>query len=167
MPSSPPLRNKPYPPPKDTDTNYYHGTHTMGTMAGACGIGVTNGLPKWIACVACLPNGCSYSNIIKCMEFVACPYKKFPANTCGTTTDCSVGATDVVSNSYGGGSGDTSFNTAIDNMKAMGITVVFAAGNSGPNCGSVNSPGDQPNVVACGAYDLNKLWQVLAAEGQR
>ena len=38
---------------------------------------------------------------------------------------------------------------------AAGIFPVFAAGNDGPVCGSVLSPGDYPESYAVGAFDID------------
>jgi len=44
-------------------------------------------------------------------------------------------------------------NFAVEKLWTMGITVVAAAGNSGPNAGTILKPGDDPLVVTVGAYD--------------
>jgi serine protease AprX len=41
----------------------------------------------------------------------------------------------------------------VQRLWALGITVVVAAGNSGPNPGTVTKPGDDPLVLTVGAYD--------------
>jgi subtilisin family serine protease len=57
----------------------------------------------------------------------------------------------VVSNSWGGGSGQTWYNQQVTAWRQAGIIPVFAIGNAGPSCGSRNSPGDQPNLISVGA----------------
>jgi len=57
----------------------------------------------------------------------------------------------VVSNSWGGGSGATWYNTQVTAWRNAGIIPVFAIGNAGANCRSANSPGDQPNLISVGA----------------
>jgi serine protease AprX len=44
-------------------------------------------------------------------------------------------------------------NYAVETLWKMGVTVVVAAGNSGPNSGTIMKPGDDPLVVTVGAYD--------------
>jgi serine protease AprX len=44
---------------------------------------------------------------------------------------------------------------AVEQAWFAGITVVVAAGNRGPDTGTVNKPGDDPYVVTVGAADLN------------
>lgn len=64
--------------------------------------------------------------------------------------DCSK-APDVVSNSWGGGQGQTWFYSTVSVWHSAGIIPVFSVGNSGPNCESANSPGDLVNVIAVGS----------------
>jgi subtilisin family serine protease len=66
----------------------------------------------------------------------------------------------VISNSWGGGQGKTIFNDMIRAWRLAGIIPVIAIGSSGPNCGSENSPGDQPNLISVGATD--KYDQVIS-----
>ncbi|HWG94849.1 MAG TPA: S8 family serine peptidase, partial [Mycobacteriales bacterium] len=42
---------------------------------------------------------------------------------------------------------------AVQRLWSRGIVVVVAAGNSGPNAGTVTKPGDDPVVLTVGAYD--------------
>ncbi len=42
---------------------------------------------------------------------------------------------------------------AVERLWGMGITVVVAAGNSGPTVGTITKPGDDPLVITVGAYD--------------
>jgi serine protease AprX len=44
-------------------------------------------------------------------------------------------------------------NFAVERLWSSGITVVAAAGNSGPNPGTIIKPGDDPLVLTVGAYD--------------
>ena len=44
-------------------------------------------------------------------------------------------------------------NYAVERLWTLGVTVVVAAGNSGPNAGTVLKPGDDPLVITAGAYD--------------
>ncbi len=44
-------------------------------------------------------------------------------------------------------------NYAVERLWGLGVTVVVAAGNSGPNAGTVMKPGDDPLVLTVGAYD--------------
>ncbi|MDQ1747679.1 MAG: serine protease AprX [Frankiaceae bacterium] len=42
---------------------------------------------------------------------------------------------------------------AVERLWKQGIVVVVAAGNSGPNAGTITKPGDDPTVLTVGAYD--------------
>ena len=44
-------------------------------------------------------------------------------------------------------------NYAVERLWTSGVTVVAAAGNSGPNAGTILKPGDDPLVLTVGAYD--------------
>jgi serine protease AprX len=44
-------------------------------------------------------------------------------------------------------------NYAVQRLWKQGIVVVVAAGNSGPNSGTVRKPGDDPVILTVGAYD--------------
>jgi subtilisin family serine protease len=136
-----------YDPESETATPYDqqgHGTHTMGTIAGSGGIGVAPGA-TWISCKGCRTDGCYESDLLTCAEFITCP-----TDTSGNNKDCSK-APDVVSNSWGGGQGDTFYDSSISAWRAAGIVPVFSIGNAGPACGTANSPGDNANVISVGA----------------
>ena len=44
-------------------------------------------------------------------------------------------------------------NFAVERLWNSGVVVVVAAGNSGPNVGTITKPGDDPLVITVGAYD--------------
>jgi serine protease AprX len=44
-------------------------------------------------------------------------------------------------------------NYAVQRLWQQGIVVVVAAGNTGPNSGTITKPGDDPMVITVGAYD--------------
>ncbi|KAJ0390764.1 hypothetical protein ATCC90586_011687 [Pythium insidiosum] len=81
------------------------------------------------------------------------PLKPMTSNTEPNVAAQPASAPHIVNNSWAGGKGLTIFNAAIDAWKAAGIIPIFAAGNAGPTCGSVLSPGDQPGVITVGATD--------------
>ncbi|CAL8102786.1 unnamed protein product [Orchesella dallaii] len=131
--------------PTPTDSNG-HGTHTTGTIAGGKGIGVAPGA-KWAACRGCAGFFCAQSDLTACGEFFACP-----TLADGTGRDCSK-APNLVSNSWGGGRGNTWFNGVIEAWHAAKIIPLFSIGNSGPSCDTANSPGDQ-NVIGVGSTTI-------------
>ncbi|TMW69561.1 hypothetical protein Poli38472_001717 [Pythium oligandrum] len=126
-----------------TDNNG-HGTHTMGTIVGSGGIGVAYGA-KWISCRGCSTSSCTESALLSCAQFITCP-----TNPAGTVKDCSK-APDLVSNSWGGGQGDTWYQSSVNAWQTAGIIPIFANGNEGPACTTVSSPGDYSNVIGVGA----------------
>jgi len=113
-----------------------HGTHCAGIAVGSTnGIGVAPGA-KWIACRGLNNQGSgTNANLLDCAQWT------LSANP----------RPHVVSNTWGGGSGNTFYNSAIAAWRAAGIVPVFAIGSSGPACGTANSPGDQDLVLSVGA----------------
>lgn len=130
--------------------NAGHGTHTMGTIVGDDGginqIGVAPGA-KWIAAKGCEDFSCSYEALLSSGQWMLAPTD---INGENPRTDM---RPHIVSNSWGGGSGDEFYREIVANWVAAGIFPVFANGNSGPSCGSANSPGDYPESYGVGAYD--------------
>ncbi|KAJ0390499.1 hypothetical protein P43SY_011022 [Pythium insidiosum] len=135
-----------------------HGTHTIGTIVGSGGIGVAPGA-RWISCKGCRSSSCPQSDLLACGQFMTCP-----TNTAGSSPDCSQ-APDLVSNSWGGGQGSTSYKRVVDAWRAAGIVPVFAIGNSGPSCRTANSPGDLPNVIGVGATDSSDRVASFSSKG--
>jgi len=122
-----------------------HGTHTMGTIAGrANGIGVAPGT-TWIACKGCSTSSCTEAALKACGQFMTCP-----TNADGGSPDCSQ-APNAVSNSWGGGQGDDWYDAIISAWIAGEIAPLFSIGNSGPYCGSANSPGDSELAIGVGS----------------
>jgi len=120
-----------------------HGTHTMGTIVGKGGIGVAPDA-YWMTCKGCYSDGCGSSDLTACGQWIQCP-----TSPDGQTEDCSR-APWVVSNSWGGGQGSSWYNNIVKAWQAAWIIPVFSQGNSGPNCGTANSPGDQPKEILIG-----------------
>ena len=135
--------------------NNGHGTHTMGTMVGGDGLGpFTNDIgvapdARWIAAKGCESNSCSDFSLISAAQWVACPTR-----VDGSDPDCST-VPDVVNNSWGGGGGDPWYTSYVDSWVSAGIIPVFSAGNSGPSCSSLGTPGDYSNVIGVGGTDIN------------
>jgi len=121
-----------------------HGTHTVGTIAGRNGFGVAPEA-KWIACKGLNDTGYgTTSSLTRCGQFLVCP-----TTYNGTDADCSK-TPHVVCNSWGGAGGRTIYDDMIAAWHVAGIIPVFSAGNSGPNCRTVGSPGDR-DVIGVGS----------------
>ncbi len=119
-----------------------HGSHTMGTMVGADGIGVAPGA-QWIAVRAFNSAGYGFDSWLHAaFEWVLAP-----------DGDPDL-APDVVNNSWGSNIGTlTTFQNDLNALRAAGIFAVFSAGNNGPDGGSVGSPASLPGAFAVGAAD--------------
>jgi len=135
-----------------------HGTHTMGTIAGANGIGVAPGA-TWIACRGCDTSSCTSQALLSCGQFMSCP--TLPN---GGSPDCSK-APHLVSNSWGGGRGATFYREVINAWHAAGIVPLFSNGNSGPLCSSANSPADDPNVIGVGSTTITDALSSFSSKG--
>jgi len=126
-----------------TDNNG-HGTHTLSTIAGSNGVGVAPGA-QWISCRGCSTSSCTETALSTCGQFITCP-----TTATGASPNCNL-APNLVSNSWGGGQGSTWYNSIITAWRNAGIIPLFSQGNSGPACGSANSPADNLNVIAVGS----------------
>jgi len=71
----------------------------------------------------------------------------------------------VVSNSWGGGSGSNWYNSQVSAWRNANIIPVFAMGNSGPNCRTANSPGDQPNLIGVGSTTNTDAMSSFSSRG--
>ncbi len=131
-----------------------HGTFVSGI---ACGNGIFSKqhtgiapLSNIISIKALSENGESYSNrILDAMQWV---YENHKVYNIG-----------IVCMSFGAESGGN-FDPLSKGAEALwraGITVVAAAGNSGPNTNSIKSPGNNPYIITVGALDI-KNFQVAS-----
>ncbi len=135
-----------------------HGTHSMGIMAGkttAETLGVAFGA-RWIA-AGVIDRGRSFEETIADI-LSAFEWAIDPDGNPATTDD----VPDVINNSWGIPLAakppcDQTFWSAIDNVEAAGIVVVFAAGNEGPSNSSIRTPADRAtsptNSFSVGAVD--------------
>ncbi|MET8512173.1 S8 family serine peptidase [Streptomyces sp. NPDC005077] len=127
--------------------NNGHGTHTMGTMVGAGGVGVAPGA-KWIAAKGCESSSCSDSSLLAAGQWILAPTDRTGQNP---RPDL---APDIVNNSWGGG--DTTFyQDIVEAWNAAGIFEAFASGNDGDGvtCSTGHAPGSQAPAYGVGAYD--------------
>jgi subtilisin family serine protease len=121
---------------------YDHGTPTIAAAVGrptefAGEIGVAPEA-EWIACRAIDVSGWgSPAGYVECLEFMLAPYPVGGSPLEGDPDR----APDVVVNSYSCGSCELGLlQQAFSALEAAGILAVAAAGNSGPDCGSLALP---------------------------
>lgn len=121
-----------------------HGTHTMGTMVGDDGAGNQVGMAPsatWIGCRNMNVGAGTPATYIECFQWLLAPTDLNNQNPTPSK------APHVINNSWGcdATEGCTTANfsnmeTAVNNLVAAGVVVVVSAGNSGPNCNTVETP---------------------------
>ncbi|WP_158414098.1 S8 family peptidase [Geoalkalibacter subterraneus] len=156
--------------PESPDSQLGHGTAVTGIIVAGDEFGLPLGMApdsKWIAARIFGPdNTSSSSKIIKALEWTLDP------NEDGNTAD----AADIVNNSWGIVVEDDqngiepercieTYRRAIQGLKTAGVAVVAAAGNSGPDPFTSESPGNYPEVLAVGATDDEKRVTDFSARG--
>ncbi len=131
-----------------------HGTHTMGTIVGADGIGVAPGA-RWIAARVLNSAGFGYDSWIHAgFEWILAP-----------DGDPNL-APDVLNNSWGSDvSASTAFQNDLRALRQAGIFAVFSAGNNGPDAGGIGSPASLPEAFAVGATDDEDEVAVFSSRG--
>jgi subtilisin family serine protease len=139
--------------------NNGHGTHTMGTMAGADGIGVAPGA-TWIAAKGCESNTCSVASLLAAGQWIVAPTDRTGRNP---RPDL---APDIVNNSWGGAAGfDPWYADVVRAWTAAGIFPAFSNGNAGPGCNTAGSPGSYAGTYASGAFDVNDAIASFSSRG--
>ncbi|MFE6733869.1 S8 family serine peptidase [Microbacterium sp. NPDC057650] len=130
--------------------NNNHGTHTMGTMVGAGGIGVAPGA-TWIAAKGCEGRSCSDPYLLAAGQWMLAPTDHNGQNP---RPDL---APDIINNSWGGSDDQSFYTDIIAAWNAAGIFEAFAAGNDGDGktCMTTAAPGGRGDVYGVGAYDIN------------
>ncbi len=71
----------------------------------------------------------------------------------------------VISMSLGSSQHSQAMDDIIRNAAGKGVTVVVAAGNSGPNARTVACPGDAPDAITVGASDRNDAIASFSSRG--
>jgi len=133
--------------PAPTDARE-HGTHTIGTVVAHTAdaqLGVAPGA-KFIAAAA---TGTDRVD----PELRALQWMQAPTRTDGTSPRADK-APDVVGLSwYMGNPTQELFRDSIRNLRLAGVEVVKSAGNTGPDAGTITSPGQYPEVLTATAVD--------------
>jgi subtilisin family serine protease len=133
------------PTPRDDNG---HGTHTAGTIVGGSAGGAPIGVApqaRLVVAKAMNRDGAgTASGLIAAAEWMTDPDGN-PA-----TAD----QPSIVNNSWTApGANDTWFRPMVRRWLELGMVPVFAAGNSGPDTGSVGNPASYPESLAVGAID--------------
>ncbi|SEH03392.1 Serine protease, subtilisin family [Nonomuraea solani] len=139
--------------------NNDHGTHTMGTMTGANGIGVAPGA-KWIAAKGCEVNTCTDASLLASGQWMLAPTD---LNGRNPRPDL---APDIVNNSWGGDGFDPFYKEVVDAWVAAGIFPAFANGNEGPACRTSGSPGQYVTTYSAGGFDINNALYARSSKGE-
>lgn len=132
------------------------GTHAIGVIAGANGYGVAPGA-NWAACKGCTEVNCPERYLTACAQWILCPPVGVNGTASATSSKCGPSPR-VVHNSWYSYQGDAFFKPSTDAWAAAGIVGIFQSGDSGPQCGSVLSPGDYYNSISVGSIsNINTL----------
>ncbi|MBO4206682.1 S8 family serine peptidase [Micromonospora echinofusca] len=143
-----------------------HGTHTLASAVGGGNVGVAPGA-RWTGCVNLDRNLGNPAHYLDCLQFMLAP---FPAGGDPFTDGNPQRAPHVLTNSWGcppiEGCDRDVLRPATAALDAAGIFVVVAAGNTGPDCGTVDTPpavyGD---VLAVGAVDAARQVAGFSSRG--
>jgi subtilisin family serine protease len=134
-----------------------HGTFTASEMVGDDGHGNQVGVApaaKWIACRNMDASGVgSPASYIACFDWLLAPYPAGHPQQANPAL-----APDIINNSWdcppSEGCSVNTLLSIVNAVRASGIFVVSAAGNTGPNCSSVNMPpAIYASSVSVGATD--------------
>ncbi|MEZ4513927.1 MAG: S8 family serine peptidase [Chloroflexota bacterium] len=138
--------------PAVPNDGFGHGTHITGTMVGDDGgdnqIGVAPGA-QTIHCKNMDDFGGGYdASFIECFQWDLAPWDLNGENP---RPDL---APDAINNSWGYSGGNyPAFTAEIEALQAAGILVEVSAGNAGPSCGTLGSPGDYISVLTTGSIN--------------
>lgn len=137
-----------------------HGTHTIGTMVGGSEGGAAIGVAPGARVIVAKAIGASGvgpgSALIAAAQWMTDPDGD-PA-----TADQPV----AVNNSWSAeDANDPWFRTIIRRWVELGITPVFAAGNTGPDASTVGSPAGYPEALAVGALNENDTVASFSSRG--
>lgn len=146
-----------------------HGTHTMGTMVGETEdmkIGVAPAA-KWIGCRNMERGWGTPQSYLECFQWFLAPTDLNNQNPDPSK------APHVINNSWScpdiEGCNPNNFDimeTAVNSLKAAGIVVVVSAGNSGPECETINTPAAIfENSFTIGAIADNEIIAPFSSRG--
>jgi subtilisin family serine protease len=134
-----------------------HGTHCAGTIGGwhdqGEEISVAPECSFVVGKMLSAKGGGSASDILHAMEWIVDPTgdpKHRPR---------------LISNSWGANGMHSIFERAVSGWRRLGILPVFAAGNAGPEPGTVGTPGGYRNAFAIGATTEEREIAVFSSRG--
>lgn len=149
-----------------------HGTHTVGTVVGDDGltnqIGVAPGA-QWIGCRNMDNGDGTPATYAECFQFFLAPTDLAGQNpnpalaphvvnnswSCPTSEGCTPATWGVI-------------QAVQQNLRAAGVLVVASAGNSGPGCGTIDTPlAIFPESFAAGAHSSSNLIASFSSRGPR
>jgi subtilisin family serine protease len=146
-----------------------HGTHTMGTMVAADTVVSLGVAPEaqWIGCRNMEDGWGAPNTYLECFEWFLAPTDLNNQNADPTK------APHVINNSWGcpeiEGCDTSNFvllEIAINNLKLAGVVVVVSAGNSGPDCHSINTPAAiYESSFSVGALGMNDTITNFSSRG--
>jgi len=133
------------PDTKSCEDGHGHGTHVSGIVlanGGPEGLGIYGVAPEasLMAVKVCDRKGWCYGDDIAAGIYYAAD-----------------NGANIISMSFGGDLPDSQVLAAIDYAVDKGVLVVAAAGNDGPEDGSIDYPGAYVKVIAAGAIDINEV----------
>jgi subtilisin family serine protease len=136
--------------PADPWDGHGHGTHTTGVIVGDDGGANQIGMAPGAVTIHCksMTDGGSGTDttFTECFEWNLAPWDLSGANPNPSLRPHVV---NISWGYYGGGAAQ--FVDEIQALKAAGIAVVASAGQDGPGCGSLRSPGDYGEVLSVGS----------------
>ncbi len=128
-----------------------HGTHVAGTVGGNGAGGTTTGVAPNVSLLiakVCNSGGwCFNSDIVDAIQWSV------------------ENGADIISMSLGDTARSNTIHLAINNAINMEVVVIAAAGNDGPNPGTINYPGGEKNVIAAGAVDGSDVIAYFSSRG--
>jgi subtilisin family serine protease len=130
-----------------------HGTHTLASAVGV-GVGVAPGA-QWMGCVNLPRNFGNPADYLTCLQFMLAPYAPGGDPLRDGRPER---APHVLTNSWGcpqlEGCDAGALRQAVAALSAAGLYFVAAAGNNGPDCGTIDDPPAlYPDALTVGAVD--------------